>query len=789
MLVLWGWLGCAVPALAQGAAPDEVEIVVESFGVGRTARVGDWVGLRIALKDTADRPRDVLVIVEGYDADGDRPLYQRIVPTDPTGGAGGRWMYFHASPGLRLRVQPLRVSAYEAAEGGVIVDRPRGRRLGHTVANPATLIDAKESLYGIVSSGANATLGLRLYARADADGTPPLAHERTHVIAGLLPRDIPDHWAGLSSFEALFWVEGNPADLTEEAAGAIREWVQRGGHLVIGVPRTASWWENPIGNRLHGLIPPVKMVRREGVALEGLRGLLTERRELALPRNATLYTLEPAGGGEEPGEFVRLIEAPDGACIVAQRSVGLGRVTLVGLDVMDGELAAQGLPEPDIFWHRLLGRRGPMPTDAELDEMKARSSIGFRSAVYLDRELDREIAKSGRAAAGIALGFVVFVAYWLLAGPLGFAVLKRTGHARHAWSAFIASAGLFTALAWGGAMALRPGRIEGSHVTILDAVHGRPMVKARTWASLLIPYYGEARIGVGRPEDGDGLRNVVTAWESEHSAISAGGSFPDLRPYGVDARAPSEMRVPVRSTVKQVRAEWAGEPALGWTFPHPALEGPGARPVAFAPGGGLEGELVHELPGVLRDVIVVVNRGQRAISGRHAFPFEARAYAFDEWAPGVVLSLVSLTSQTGPDTLLENYVRELASARVAGQLEGEVAVDLRTRNRLLAALSLYGMLEPPDYEQDRSGQSRLLIARREAHGLDMSAWLSQPCLIVIGNLGTAGDRVACPTPLAIDGVSRSDRIAGRTVVRWVYPLGGAPPAYRGESPAPVGGAP
>lgn len=774
----------AEAARGQALSANEVEIVTEAFGVGRVVRVGEWCGIRVGLKDSSDRPRDVLIVVEGHDADGDKPLYQRIIPTDPTSGAAGRWMYVFIPPGYPLSTRGLSIAAYEAAEDGEIQDRPRGRRLGSARLMPQVTLSANEGLMGVVSQDGK-TLGLQLYSRslAPGDTTPPTGHERSQIAAGLTPRDLPDHWAGLAPFSVLVWSEGNPADLTEEASNALVEWVRRGGHLVVVVPRVAQWWDNATSNRLHAISPRVALTREEGVAMEPYRGLLTDRRDLALPSNAVRYTFDPAGS--DPSEANRLIDAPDGRCIVARRNVGAGHVTLVGLDLAHAGLSGQGLPEPDVFWHRILGRRGMLPTDAELDSMKA--NFGFRTRVYVDRELDREIAKSGRAAAGIALGFVVFVAYWLVAGPIGYTVLRRTGNARHAWSSFVACAGLFTGLAWGGAMALRPARIEGSHVTFLDAIYGQPTIRTRTWASLLIPYYGEADLGVGRVGEG-AFRDVLSPWESDQSTVSAGGSFPDLRSYGVNARAPSGFRVPVRSTVKQVRTDWAGEPPMGWTFPHPTEEGEGGARVRIGEQGRLQGEIVHALPAPLRDAIVIVNLGQVVIGTNPGFGSTARVFRVDEWRPGVPMDLEKLTSLSGTETFLRRYIDEELSDRVAKRLEFEGSLDAGTRSSLLVAMSLYSMLAPPDYVTDQTGQARLQISRRETHAVDLSTWLTQPCLIVIGHLGTGGDRLACPTPLSVDGADRSDRVTGRTVVRWVYPLPDAPPAYRAATD-PVADAP
>jgi hypothetical protein len=70
------------------------------------------------------------------------------------------------------------------------------------------------------------------------------------------------------------------------------------------------------------------------------------------------------------------------------------------------------------------------------------------------------------------------------------------------------------------------------------------------------------------------------------------------------------------------------------------------------------------------------------------------------------------------------------------------------------------------------------------HGLDLSRWLTQPCVIVIGHL-VQEDAGACPVPLTVDGTEIGSR--GRTVVRWVYPLPPAPPRFAEPDSEPGAG--
>jgi hypothetical protein len=65
----------------------------KAFGVGGVARPGDWVGLKLNIKDSSDRQREVIIRFSLTDADGDKPLPERSLTTNP-GVNQPLWVYF-----------------------------------------------------------------------------------------------------------------------------------------------------------------------------------------------------------------------------------------------------------------------------------------------------------------------------------------------------------------------------------------------------------------------------------------------------------------------------------------------------------------------------------------------------------------------------------------------------------------------------------------------------------------------------------------------------------------------
>jgi hypothetical protein len=244
------------------------------------------------------------------------------------------------------------------------------------------------------------------------------------------------------------------------------------------------------------------------------------------------------------------------------------------------------------------------------------------------------------------------------------------------------------------------------------------------------------------------------------------------------------MRFPVRATVKQIQADWAGGPV--WEMPIP---GEGGLRVVGGPqvaGGAvvplIEGTLTHNLPGTLTDVVIVVVRGQRPLAPARTTPgfdmsllASALAYQVSEWPAGEPLDLGITTlprTQQASQELAETYLRRMLPTVQSWQSvgSGEPTVNDGRTNERLAALALFTQLEPPS--PDASNSVTQYAAQRSAtHTWDLGRWFTQPSIIVIGVLSEGPS----PIPLRLDG--NAFESTGTTVVRWVYPLPTSTPIH------------
>ncbi len=782
------------PGGGQGAGgTGEIGLVVTSIGLGNRFRPGDWTGIRVRVNERGDRQREVIIQVSLPDADGDIAQYQTVLTTNP-GIDQPVWIYARLPYDILVR-NTVHIEAYEALEdpnAASTIDSigfVPGKLLGQVDApvNPSMRTD--EGLMVVVGTKPGGISGYTQGAGGQTDGNP-LGHEVTQIVQ-LSPDDLPDRWMGLASFSDLIWNGPAPGELRIEQVRALRQWVMRGGHLIIGLPSIGQDWFGLSNQELAAMLPKASVDRMGNVPIESLRPLLTDdrARDHPLPDAGITLNVLSAMADADPEQAEAILNDAQGRTLVMGRLLGTGQVTLIGLPLDNPVLLRAGLPETDVFWHRVLGRRGFVASATEMKTLTQRNvyfNPKSRDNVQFDIDIPGMIAKSGRSLVGVTLGMVVFAAYWIIAGPGGFALLRRRQLDRFAWLMFLGISLLFTALAWSGATILRPRRVEVSHLSYLDHVYGQRIQRVHSWASVLLPVYGHATIGLESDDTpvGQGqLLQAVAPWESFRESTQR-SSFPDARPYAINSRKPDAMTCPARATIKQVQLDWAG--GMKWESIRPVTaDGEDPMRAVYLPtnaraGYALEGKLIHHLPGTLEDVQIIVFRGQIPVQlglGKGALLAQANAYSLapSDWAPGEVLDLSVATAGKSVTVSAEAKLRNLVSR--ASRTPDGMPNPANAWERLIW-LSFFNLFSPPEYSSQ--GYEGPVRARRYAtHRLDLSRWATRPCVVVIGLLRTSGeDSTAMPLRVWTNGSKRRVYASGTTIVRWVYPLTPKPPRVR-----------
>ena len=532
-----------------------VTVDLDQFGVGNAYRPGDLVGIRLVITANLSESANGYVQWEMEDPDGDLCMVGRPVSLQANTPVPV-WLY--------ARTLPITTNATVWTVRVFRVDGGTRTELGAQRIQPQVTLSAgafRVSPYdGMIAVVGGRAAGLDGFTDPGGLSAIPFANESTQVITSLRPGDdLPDHWAGLRPYEALVWVDGDPNNLGAPAAAAIEQYVRRGGHLVIIPPEVNSPWR--IGSEgqtdFDDLLPRQRPERVEG-ELADVAEVLTKSRyvnkaEVPVPFYVFANVRQDAEPYRDNG-YEPLIALRDGRVVAIQRRFGFGAITILGIDVTNGRIQSQRLPHADVLWNRILGRRADTLTRDDLGQLdrdlQLRTAGGGELIISKTEMVQRWTSRSKRAGQALLLGVLLFFAYWIVAGPGGFAILKYYKQGRHAWMLFVAAAGVFTAITWGSVSIIRQRDTEVGHLTVLDhiaepswaeRVETDPpqMQRMTTWFSGFLPNYRPTRVAI----EGDSPRNqVLTPWTGPGSGVNR---FPNADRYSVDfENAPNEFNVP-----------------------------------------------------------------------------------------------------------------------------------------------------------------------------------------------------------------------------------------------------
>lgn len=216
------------------------------------------------------------------------------------------------------------------------------------------------------------------------------------------------------------------------------------------------------------------------------------------------------------------------------------------------------------------------------------------------------------------LGLIVFIAYWIVAGPGGLAPLKQRKLARphRGWRSWGRRWCSRRSCRGAGRRGMRPKRVEVSHLSFLDHVYGQRVRRAEL---------GE-RAGAGVRQRG-GLAGVRRRGGGGGEPVRAGGGCVGdragrrrggrsrtARDYAVDSRDP--QRLTFRRGRRSSSCSWTGRGAWRGTRSGRRWRRGrtrSARCGSLEPGSSnaeLKGALIHNLPGMLEDVEIFLFRRQ-----------------------------------------------------------------------------------------------------------------------------------------------------------------------------------
>ena len=565
---------------------------IDTIGFGGRYRPGCWTPLLVKITLAGATPGNYELRVWQHDLDGDLPYFSRPITLSGNANEQGFWTAFLPEPIHGGLTNGNSVSGELASKLRVTVNDASGKELAQIPLARATA-DSVDPDSGPYTKGRASRFVLFIGTGA----APPLKDYGEHDnILGikedladvrLEPEQLPEAAIAYEGVDAIVWLGGDPAELGKgngDRLNAIRDYVRRGGHLVLATP--AEDWQQLLG---FGDLLPVDISGTElNVQQSPLRDL-TDR--MAFPaRNIpgaprtnpwthndvsmTLATATP-----RPGAVVDLyadrVANPQGekdqTPWLVRHSYGFGCVSWVGQGLGSPVLSNRlnwGWPE---VWETVLGADDspnvwPSPSIKARFEANARRDVGF---TILD-----SMNLTGRAAQLIGITILFFIGYWLLAGPGTFFWLRYKGRATLNWFAFGAMALVATAMTLLLVKLIVRGSPEVKHVSLVRI----DMADAST------PSIATSRLGMYIPRDGpqsialrdadlafgptvtpfpihpamhsmrDGDRYLYAAPREYRVNVPSG----DSGEAAAAGRSPAATDIPFRTTMKRLRAQWFG---------------------------------------------------------------------------------------------------------------------------------------------------------------------------------------------------------------------------------------
>ncbi|MEM9417903.1 MAG: hypothetical protein AAGA25_02465 [Planctomycetota bacterium] len=780
-LVLGFWL----IAGAAWAQLDEVNMDIEQgyLGLDGYVRPGTWTPLRLSVDNLAADDRDVIFRWEHRDEDGDLISAVRLATLTRQRDDQPVWLYA-AVPMTVGRDTRWNLRAVDAESGELLKAvsvQPNGEQLLHN----------SEQLIAVTST---ANLGLNDYQRYETQQAP------IKLVRGLsLPR-LPDRWQGLEALSTFIWTQdlgGDPADplqVSEASLLSLREWVMRGGHLVIMLPEVGqTWTSSPLADMLP--VSAGQLRQRESTEWPFLDWIGTARDQV-LPLTITNFNV----GQDDPRATVVLRDDAGEPVVVAGR-YGFGRVTVVGIDLTSSAARSSAVfSSQQRLWNHVFNWRFPVLTEAVADGEIRANRLFEASRISIPVNLigfvpDR-IAMSGTVGALLVGAIFLFGLYWLLAGWLIQPILKAKGLSRFSWVGFVALVALFAGIAWAGAALLRPSGESVSHVTVLDYDGNSGVARGRAFVSIFVPEFGTSEVATASPRISalaTPVHNLVSSPGFSPQAAETG--FVDTQRYSVDAAQPDVVEVPVRSTSKQLMVDYLGPVDADM----PGLAAPFSigvsTPIVADERGWPVGEVRHTLPGTLTNVRVIFSPGEQVDQFGNVRQLPPQVWTYvngageNKWAPGEPLVLAGRPNpQTSPREPLYAPFRRWAQINSERDWKGEgflgrrlgeqkgpglgdlagaatVSADESVIARHFELLTFFDALPPPDVKRDPDKadfKQNFVVTRRLGQRMDLTPLTHGRRLIILGHLRDS----PLPVPLTLDGQTPSSN--GWTVVRWVY---------------------
>ena len=455
-------------------------------------KAASWAPVWVDLEVTAPIDQAIEIVVETPDGDDVISSARIVVPPPQPGNVAGHQLG---------RIPYLKPGGI-FTEVTVNVRGANGKQLAETFQR--RVIGMPPSRYLILSVGSSLP-GLRL---SKAEGqSPEDAKENDRLRNGWVELaqitnvgELPDQWFGYKGVDLLILTTGADPGFWNALANdgkrraALREWVRRGGRVLVGVGGNAD---------LINAIPEIKEMLPARLPADGKRSvgeiamvLPNSPRLILKPLARGTIALQSLGSIADRPYQIKLLadERENAPPLVVQASHGLGRVTLVAFDLDLPPLV--DWPHRDAFWEWLInisGTRLPKGGDSPTNDTRDDQD----DDKYLTRMQNNLEFFEGVPVISFGWVALFILFYILLIGPVEYFVLKRLlKRLELTWITFPIIVITVSAASYFTAYELKGRDLKVNKVDLVEIDLRSNRVYGETWFTVFSPRIQNYTIGV-----------------------------------------------------------------------------------------------------------------------------------------------------------------------------------------------------------------------------------------------------------------------------------------------------
>lgn len=365
----------------------------------------------------------------------------------------------------------------------------------------------------------------------------------TVVTVPLRLNELPERAEGLSSFDALILDDVAGADLGPAQRAALREWVLRGGQVIVG--------GGPNAERSLATLPeslwPATIGDIASVSAATLFGPDTGATELPI----VTFLPVPDADGRLPYPLPITGLGADQPLAIEQ-GYGRGAVSLIAVPL--AHPAVLSWAELPRFWDDLIHASNTLPAGFAPDGMS------------LDTFVDGNLAGTLTGLPALAfpplttLGLLLAL-YILLAGPGTYLVLRRLDRQSLGWVVVPLLTLCFAGATYGLGYAQRGGDVLVNQVTLVEPLGGDAQAaRIRSFAGIFSPSNTDYRLSLSTPPDATQplLRPISVQGPWDTGAAAMGGVFVQEAPAGAQVRGFSVAQWSMRAVTADTISSYAG---------------------------------------------------------------------------------------------------------------------------------------------------------------------------------------------------------------------------------------